>query len=73
MAEFKIEKGVEIPRKGRGRGRPSKYPWADMEVGDSFRVPNRKHPPNPPCKQLGAGKKFVSRPTDDGYRIWRVK
>lgn len=32
---FKIEKNVPITR-GFRRGRPSKYPFLDMEVGDSF-------------------------------------
>jgi len=35
-SEFKIEKGVPIPRK---RGEKSKYPFFEMEVGDSFVVP----------------------------------
>lgn len=34
---FKIEKKVEMPAITRNVG--SKYPFADMEVGDSFLVP----------------------------------
>lgn len=34
-SNYKIEKGVPIPRK---RGEKSKYPFSQMEVGDSFEV-----------------------------------
>lgn len=34
MSEFKIEKGVPRPR----RGRAAVYPWDNMEPGDSFFV-----------------------------------
>lgn len=36
---FKIEKGIEIPPAG-ALGRSQKYPFADMDVGDSFFVAN---------------------------------
>ncbi len=35
MSEFKIERGVEIPPSGTGKHN-MKYPFAEMEVGDSF-------------------------------------
>lgn len=35
---IKIEKGIAMPIR-KGAGRPSKYPIADMGVGDSFAVP----------------------------------
>lgn len=34
--EIKIEKGIEIPSK---KGKYNKYPFGQMEVGDSFFVP----------------------------------
>jgi hypothetical protein len=37
---FKIEKGHPMPEFKRGA--PRKYPWAQMEVGDSFFVPGNK-------------------------------
>ena len=72
MVEFKIEKGIEIPKK-KGAGRPDKYPWAAMEVGDSFMVANTKNAPSPPRKQLDAGKVFTRRVVEGGHRVWRVK
>ena len=35
--EYKIDKGVPLP--GNNNPKNSKYPWQDMEIGDSFSVP----------------------------------
>jgi len=69
MTEFTIEKDVPIkPR--------SKYPFEEMEPGDSFHFDEW---------MLGAvntaayrysrklGIKLTIRKTDDGYRCWRVE
>jgi hypothetical protein len=37
---FKIEKGIPMPRRGRPCG--SKYPFDQMEIGDSFVIPDEK-------------------------------
>jgi hypothetical protein len=37
MAEFKVEKGVPVPDAPRHTG--TKYPWPDMQHGDSVLVP----------------------------------
>lgn len=36
MSEFKIEKNVPMPPR---LSNPGKYPWRQMEVGDSFFAP----------------------------------
>jgi len=38
---YEVSKDIPPPPKGAGRasGRPSKYPFASMEIGDSFLVP----------------------------------
>ena len=39
---FEIEKSIPIPTRRRGGQRgETKYPWADMKIGDSFSVPAR--------------------------------
>ncbi len=72
---LKIDKDVPIPY---ARGRHSQYPFADMEVGDSFFVPtspgrkvsasvnswNRTHPDKP--------FKFTCRTVEGGTRVWRI-
>ena len=69
---MKIEKGIPItPRKSAGR--KSKYPWGEMEVGDSFFVPGAKTAPIRPQKLHEAGMKFTSRSVEGGFRIWRTE
>jgi len=84
MSEFKIEKNVPIPAR-RGGGPPNKYPWRDMEVGDSFFVPANGKSRNALMRALTSstqskslardGLKFTAR-TDaeaNGVRVWRIK
>lgn len=67
--EFKIEKGVPVPPSSHLN---TKYPFAQMEVGDSIHATNF-HAPNA-AHQWGKtnGRKFASRKEGDGYRIWRI-
>lgn len=34
-----IEKNIPLPEHKPGAGKPNKYPFAEMEIGDSFAVP----------------------------------
>jgi hypothetical protein len=36
---YKIDKGIEVPGMNRRKGR---YPWAELEVGDSFFIPSEE-------------------------------
>ena len=82
--DFEIEKGVEMPKQYYGKKR--KYHFAEMEIGDSFlfskevdrRTQSRaytacymwkEHNSNPEYKK----RKYATRVTEDGMRIWRVK
>lgn len=74
---FEIEKGIKIPEDGNRRNR--KYPFREMDVGDSFFVPctdeeyrkiqstiksaTRKITPND----------FTVRKVENGVRCWRIK
>jgi len=70
---FQIEKGIPVPETpGRGL-----YPFADMDVGDSFFVGGEV---SARSKAVSAaswfgkrnGLKFSCRNVDGGLRIWRV-
>lgn len=70
---YEIENGIPAPEVTRGAGR--KYPFKEMEVGDSFFVDEGS------AKKLqamayGYGKKlkakFVARTYKTGARVWRV-
>lgn len=81
---FKIEKGIDIPPVDRKyKPRRSKYPWNEMEVGDSFVVKDYKKTKlgfatpisglgNTFMKSRGAAKRFSQRETSEGLRVWRV-
>lgn len=73
---YAIETNIPVPQIG-GRGRKSSvYPFAQMNVGDSFFVPGITT-----TKITGTvfhhGKrlnmKFVTRTVDGGVRVWRTK
>lgn len=71
---IEIEKGIEMP--DRPLGKPPKYPWREMEVGDSFFVPNMNTADfgggaSTAGKRLG--KKFSCRREGNGVRVWRVE
>lgn len=80
MTEYKIEKKVAMPKRAAHPGRKPKYPFNDMEVGDSFYIGSRQDA----IRVRGAlqhrmirGKakdKFSVRKQDDGsYRCWRTE
>lgn len=71
--EFKIEKGVPLPKK---LSQNARYPFAEMEVGDSFFIPNAKRlmtagSISQYCTKK-TGKKFSSRREGNGIRVWRI-
>ena len=72
---FEIEKGIPIGIKSAGV-RTSKYPWATMEIGDSFLVPDLGvDSMSAAASQAGKrlGRKFTCRTMNHGVRIWRVR
>jgi hypothetical protein len=73
-AKLKIEKGV--PLNGDARCR---YPWREMEVGDSFFVA-AKNPQAAQAVQVSIcgsaarqDGKYTTRRVDGGVRCWRVE
>lgn len=74
-SELKIEKGVPIIGRRGGYG-GGKYPFKNLEIGDSFLVPNKT------TNAFGASvtywgrvlnRKFISRKVEGGVRVWRIK
>ena len=69
---FEIEKNVPMD----GAGNRISWPWKDMEVGDSvfFDSPEIAKKAQPGCHMYGrqSGKKFATRSSNDGLRVWRV-
>lgn len=76
---YAVERNVPAP----GINRPSratKYPFANLKVGDSFFVPhdrdNRAIPRVRSAASIWAkyhNHKLVTRTVDGGIRVWRIK
>lgn len=76
MMLFEIEKGVPMPADQKGKKGSSKYPLADMSIGDSFFVPNgRITTVRKAAYQRGPAlnRRFSVRTVDGGVRVWRVE
>ena len=76
---YELEASVPIPAHSH-RGKPGRYPFASMKVGDSFLVPGNETT----AKRLGSNSycwaqyhknafKFVVRQIPDGVRCWRYE
>lgn len=64
-----IQKGIPIPHP---KGRIPKYPWDDLDVGDSFLVHAKTGSGNLKYANFKyAPKHFLSRKTTEGIRVWR--
>jgi len=67
---MKIDKNIPIPNR-------SKYPFAEMEVGDSIFI-DKTTTQSSVCQMAYTygkknNKKFTSRTEGNGVRIWRIK
>lgn len=74
VSQFKIDKGIPIPPK-KARWRPSKYPFVNMQVGDSFftngTAASLRSATFTYSKRTNT--KFVTRSEGTGWRVWRVE
>lgn len=80
MAEYNITKNIVIPPKQRPSNGPKKYPFLEMEIGDSFFVPRLENGrlnysathalPKEARKNITARK--VTENGVDGVRYWRL-
>jgi len=79
---YTVEKDVPMLNVPRG-GRPCKYPFNEMNIGDSFLVPfsDLEGLPKPRVKIWSAASYYGSRHSvkfsvhkinEEGYRVWRV-
>lgn len=72
---MKIEKGIPAPEDNLGS---AKYPYSEMEIGDSVFFDVNLHDQNK--ARIAArvyshrtGKKFTARKVEGGVRIWRIE
>ena len=75
----KIEK-VPHPRKKEDLARIVVLPFADLEVGDSFYIPNSVKKSTTVAARMSdfqrkkdPTKRFTCHMTEDGIRVWRIR
>ena len=77
--KFQVEKNVPLPMPGERAS--AKYPWRQMDVGDSFFVPGVKASKLTNAstsfvhwarKRENITMQFAARTVEGGARIWRV-
>jgi hypothetical protein len=66
-----VEKGIPVPPQKWER---PKYPWKELDIGDSFLVPLSEHSfyKGAHTGAKHAGIKITVRTTPNGWRVWRV-
>lgn len=83
---YEIERGVPLPPRANLAGH-TKYPFGEMEIGDSFFIPIDTIDGKKPSDSVSSAayvfgkrnnKKFTTRQvreegTIKGYRVWRVQ
>lgn len=67
---FTVDKEVPVPPHGN-----AKYPFGDMEVGDSFYAKMKRNTVASAASVHGkrSGMKFIVRNEGDGVRVWRTE
>lgn len=73
---YPVEKGIPLPPKSK-TGPRTRYPFEEMQVGDSFLVPDGKAKNRALAiamtragKMLGT--QYTQRQVSDGVRVWRI-
>ena len=71
---YKVEKNVPMPTYSGKKG-VSKYPFKEMEVGDSFEFKGSKPTIDAAVNRFSKilDYKFTVRKVENGFRIWRTK
>ena len=73
---FKIEKNHVVPASVDGLGRREKYPWSQLDVGQSFFVEGvALRSMSSTASHAGRRnvKKFIARDAEGGVRVWRYE
>jgi hypothetical protein len=78
---IKIDKKVPVPKANSRTGRPVKYPFDKLKVGDSFFIkgnPKLKHSIYSCLNAYNANRADIKieitiRSEDNGVRVWRIK
>lgn len=75
--KIRIQRNVPMPNvkpRGKGGAKTPKYPWQEMNVGESFLFPTEigRASYAAAIQASKGGRKFKVFRTGDGFRCWRV-
>jgi hypothetical protein len=73
---FEIEDEHAIPAARQHNGRREKYPWSQLDIGQSFFVKGgvlRSMSSTASHAGRRNGKKFIARDAEGGIRVWRYE
>lgn len=80
--KYKIERGISPPSPNRvGPGKPARYPWRELKVGESFLIPcttpaEHSYYASQVLQSARSAKwdgKLTTRSGPNGVRVWRIK
>ena len=74
-SQFKVEKNVPLPGNAGKGGAYARYPWKQMQIGDSLFVEGftaAQFSGRVSYARKSLGLQFISRTVDGGCRVWRV-
>jgi hypothetical protein len=74
LMQYKIDRNIKMPEPP-AEGRRTKYPWGQLEVGDSFEIDVPLQVARTNARQASAryGKQFDAQLYKGRVRIWRYK
>lgn len=75
MPEIEVKIDKKIPFPGRRYGVKTKYPWKELNIGDSFAFDGSVENAHASSTYYNnrTGKVFRARAYNGGARIWRIK
>jgi len=67
---YRVSKKISVP--ATGAGRDPKYPFPELEIGESFEVTTTTEKNAARKRFYNRNQRIVTRMTDNGFRIWRI-
>ncbi len=67
---YRVSRKIAVP--ATGAGRDPKYPFPELEIGESFEVTTTSEKNAARKRFYTRQQRIVTRSTDNGFRIWRI-
>tara|TARA_R100000654_G_scaffold72333_1_gene104106 strand:- start:930 stop:1142 length:213 start_codon:yes stop_codon:yes gene_type:complete len=67
---YRISRKIAVP--ATGAGRDLKYPFPELEIGESFEVTTTSEKNAARKRFYNRNQRIATRMTDNGFRIWRI-